>query len=149
LGNIYGRTAKGNILFIEIRNATRNSPSSIHHHRIYNATWIESRTNVYQLGSGKQDRVKESNVNKTDEKELGDDNTPDDIDAFHADVFSVFGEFGRNGELRCKGVSCSHRIRSGYNEWNSPKNSSSDLRIEKGAFRKKEENIISLLNVLN
>lgn len=88
-------------------------------------------------------------MNKTDEKELGDDNTPDDTDAFHADVFSVFGEFGRDGELCCKGVSCSHEIRSGYSEWNSPKNSSSDLHIETGAFKKKEENIISLLNVLN
>jgi hypothetical protein len=80
-------------------------------------------------------------VNKTDEKELCDDNTPDDPDAFQADVCSVFGEFGRYVELHCWGVSFSHWTRSGYSEWNSPKNNTSDLRIKKKACRKKEKNI--------
>jgi hypothetical protein len=53
-------------------------------------------------------------VKKTDEKELCDDNTPDDTDAFQADVSSVVGEFGRDGELRCRGVNCSHWTRAGY-----------------------------------
>jgi len=53
-------------------------------------------------------------VNKTHEKELCDDNTPDDTDAFQAEVCSVFGEFGRDGKPRCRGVSCSKWTCSGY-----------------------------------
>jgi hypothetical protein len=79
-------------------------------------------------------------VNKTDEKELCDNNTPDNTDAFQADVCSVFGEFGRYVELRCRGVSSSHWTRSEYSEWNSPNNNTSGLRI-KEACRKKEKNI--------
>jgi hypothetical protein len=80
LGSIY-RTAKGSISFTEIRKASRKSRSSIQHHRIYIATWTQNRTNIYQLGRRatvieKQERANESNVNKTDENELCDDNTP-------------------------------------------------------------------------
>jgi len=118
LGYIY-RTAKGSLSFTEIRKASRKSRSSIQHHRIYIATWTDKSTNIYQLGRKatvieKQERANESNMNKTDEKEFCDDYTPDDTDAFQADVCSLFGEFGRDGELRCRGVSCSHWTRSGH-----------------------------------
>jgi len=48
------------------------------------------------------------------EKELYDYNTPDDIDVFQAELCSVFGEFGRDGEKRYRGVSCSQWTHSGY-----------------------------------
>jgi hypothetical protein len=106
LGSMY-RTAEGSISFTEIRKASRKSRSSIQHHRIFIATWTENRKNVYRLSrkstvTEKQERLNESNVNITHEKDLCDDNTPDDTDAFQAEVCSVFGEFGRDGELRCR-----------------------------------------------
>jgi len=48
------------------------------------------------------------------EKELCDSNTPDDTDVFQAEVCSVLDEYGRDGELCCRGVSCSQWTRSGY-----------------------------------
>ena len=106
MGSMY-RTAEGSISFTEIRKASRKSRSSIQHHRICIATWTENRKNVYRLSrkstvTEKQERLNESNVNITHEKDLCDDNTPDDTDAFQAEVCSVFGEFGRDGELRCR-----------------------------------------------
>jgi hypothetical protein len=90
MNNPVYRTAKGSISFTEIRKASRKDRSGIQHHRIYIETWTENRTNIYQLGrKATVIEKKERDVNKTDEKELCDDNTPDDTDAFQADVCSV------------------------------------------------------------